>query len=99
MTIPTTGMRTSTIPEEPRSAAQDFRFWYGFEPKTLTPFGQWAVTEDGLFCLTTPYDIEVYLLQLPYWLSHMADKKWVNQADFKEAYDYALSVLFPKVEA
>ncbi len=54
-------------------------------------FGQWAVTVFGVENLTGPasYDISKAALGHPWWVDHMADKRWVNVNDFREALSFA----------
>lgn len=65
-------------------------------PEPLAVFGQWAVCTDGLYCLTTPYDIELSQLVYDFWPAHMAEKRWVNLSDFRAAYGYALAELLDR---
>ena len=54
-------------------------------------FGQWAVTEYGLENLSGPdsYEIDKAALHHAWWSEHMAEKNWVNRADFDAALDFA----------
>lgn len=55
--------------------------------------GDWAVTPYGLECLTQYYPIEGCRLWekdgFYGWPRHMSEKRWVNIADFREAFDAA----------
>lgn len=46
---------------------------------------QWAVTSYGIEALDGRYAITRHRLDDPYWEAHMADKEWVDIADFAEA--------------
>jgi hypothetical protein len=57
----------------------------------IRAFGQWCVTEHGVENLSGPcrYDIDKSALGHPWWSDHMADKNWVNGADFNAALAFA----------
>lgn len=56
-------------------------------------FGEWTVDGQGI---SHPNGYEISPAELAPnsaredWLDHMSAKRWVNLADFKRAYDYAL---------
>ena len=51
-------------------------------PPLLKRCGDWAVSREGIHCLTTQYEITRDRLGEEDWLAHMTEKKWVNQCDF-----------------
>jgi hypothetical protein len=57
----------------------------------IRAFGQWAVTQFGVENLRGPcnYDIGKAAVGHPWWSDHMADKNWVNKADFGAALSFA----------
>jgi hypothetical protein len=57
----------------------------------IQAFGQWCVTRFGIENLSGPcsYDISKATLGAPWWSDHMADKRWVNAADFNAALAFA----------
>jgi hypothetical protein len=57
----------------------------------IRAFGQWLVTSRGLVNAYGPcrYDIDRATLGAPWWSDHMADKRWVNAADFNAALAFA----------
>jgi hypothetical protein len=57
-------------------------------PPILFRFGDWAVTTDGLYCLTHDYVI-VYQRFHEDWNEHMSEKTWINMDDFSRAYSTA----------
>lgn len=52
-------------------------------------FGDWCVTDTGVDCLSHPYWVEVDRLHEDDWVRHMAEKCWVNIADFSMALESA----------
>jgi len=52
-------------------------------------FRQWAITEDGLDCLSLSYSIPSDRLYETDWVDHMRRKTWIDIDDFKEAYAVA----------
>ena len=70
--------------------------WMGTQEITevYSRFGDWAVTPYGLECLTNYYPIKSRQLwekdgSTWGWPRHMSEKRWVNLADFREAFDAA----------
>jgi hypothetical protein len=57
----------------------------------IRAFGQWTVTTYGLENLTGPdsYEIDKAALHHPWWSESMAEKCWVNRADFDAAVSFA----------
>ena len=63
-------------------------------PEIFTRYGDWAITEFGLECLTLPYDIAASRLwekdgSPRDWPKHMSEKRWIILSDFKSALDAA----------
>lgn len=56
-------------------------------------FGCWAVTKDGLECLTSPYFIEKSRLKEHDWHQHLEGKTWMYpyMPDFENAFEFALT--------
>jgi hypothetical protein len=62
-------------------------------PPLLRRFGEWAVTERGVECLTSKYLIEKDRFGEDDWFTHMEEKTWVNMDDFKSAFFAAEALL------
>ena len=62
------------------------------EGKVIATFGDWVVTDYGIECTYTYYFIAKERLHEPDWIHHVCQKPWVNQVDFKNAFNYALGV-------
>lgn len=59
-------------------------------PTIITQFGTWAVTEFGVECLVSAYQIQWDSLtdkrfDLDFWLRNLSKKEWVNLQDFADA--------------
>jgi len=67
------------------------RIWQFRRQKVVRQFGQWCVTAFGVENLNGPcrYDISTAALGHPWWSDHMADKNWVDRADFDAALRFA----------
>jgi hypothetical protein len=70
---------------------------HGDHPRRLgalveVPGGQWAIAEDGLYCLERDYRIPLDRLgeTSEDWRSHMLAKAWVDRDDFLTAYGIAM---------
>jgi hypothetical protein len=60
------------------------------------PNEQWAVSLDGLSCMTRQYHIPVTQLDSDAdWPTHMYSHEWVDPAQFREAYHLARLILLP----
>ena len=80
------------------SARGDDREWSVIEaatyfdlPPLLCRVGSWAVCIDGIYCLTTNYQITAGRFDEFDWDEHMSEKTWVNMADFRAALGSARS--------
>jgi hypothetical protein len=54
-------------------------------PPILKRFGAWAVTTEGIHCLTTAYFVAKDRFDESDWIAHMQAKDWVNMPDFTAA--------------
>jgi len=54
-------------------------------PAILKRFGEWAVTPEGIECLTLQYSITKDSFDEPDWIDHLAQKTWVNKDDLRKA--------------
>jgi len=52
-------------------------------------FKQFAVTNDGIECTQTYYNIAKHRIDEDDWVKHMSEKTWVDIKDFTEAFEYA----------
>ena len=63
------------------------------KPKTskiIKEFGEWAVTEYGIECLSRYYPIEKTRLDAIDWIPHVTQKTWLTRpSDFIKAYEFA----------
>lgn len=54
---------------------------------------QWRVTDEGIEQIDGNYHIRMEDLEMPIgeggWVGHMAEKSWVDVADFKRAFEIA----------
>jgi hypothetical protein len=53
---------------------------------------QWAVTKYGIEARDGRYAIEASRLNESDWVAHMAEKEWVDEADFNTAWLVALTL-------
>lgn len=60
-------------------------------PPVIERVGDWAICTDGLYCLSTKYEITVARLEED-WHEHMSAKTWINESDFMKALDRARSL-------
>jgi hypothetical protein len=58
-------------------------------PPILKRFGDWAVTTEGIDCLTHSYHVGISGLDETDWDDHVSKKTWVNEGDFGMALDSA----------
>lgn len=65
-------------------------------PPILARFGDWAICEDGIYCLYGQDYIEKSRLNEPDWLSHYSEKTWVSSQDFTSAFETAKKMLASK---
>jgi hypothetical protein len=72
---------------------------HGDRPRRLgalveVPGRQWAIAEDGLYCLERDYRIPLHRLgeTSEDWRSHMLAKSWVDRDDFLTAYGIAIAL-------
>ena len=52
--------------------------------------GQWAITKSGIESLDVYYPIALERITKQDWLTHMAEKNWVNMRDFIYIHRYAM---------
>lgn len=64
-----------------------------FDGEIIAVIGEWAITTDGIECLTHSYSITNDRLNKEDWISHLEFKNWVNADDFSLAYNRALELL------
>lgn len=91
--------RLESVRDTERAARQKFYEMHGGDnphpyeppmPRIIAQFGEWAVTEFGIECLTHPYEIQWdaitdSVIDDEYWLRNLAKKDWVKLDDFAEA--------------
>jgi hypothetical protein len=58
----------------------------------LDRVGDWAICTDGLYCLTTLYEITAGGLSDPDLREHMSEKTWVKSSGFSDALGRAISL-------
>jgi hypothetical protein len=51
---------------------------------------QWVYDGEYLSCERYSYHIEKMALLNMDWIEHMSSKRWVNQSEFKVAYEYVM---------
>lgn len=54
-------------------------------PPIFQRYGDWAVTAEGVQCLTTQYDVDLGRIDEQDWVRHMEEKMWVSIEDFRNA--------------
>ena len=54
-------------------------------PPILRRYGDWAITPEGIMCLTNDYYVSLDRIEEDDWLEHMQHKARVNIGDFEKA--------------
>lgn len=62
-------------------------------PPLLERYGEWAICENGIQCLFTPYFIDKSRLDEDDWIEHVTAKSWVIRSDFIAAFQRAKEIL------
>jgi hypothetical protein len=61
-------------------------------PPLLERYGVWAITQNGIHCLYTPYYIDKSRLGEDDWVEHVTEKIWVVASDFIAVFNRAKQI-------
>jgi len=62
---------------------------YNDLPPLLARFGDWAICEDGIYCLYGQYYIAKSRFNETDWIEHVTEKTWVTPQDFISVFNTA----------
>ena len=58
-------------------------------PPLLVRIGDWAISNEGIHCLTSRYDITKSRFDESDWVEHVTEKTWVDARDFRAIFQFA----------